>query len=262
MRTTETDVTDQELIDLAESLSAGLTFDGSFNTPPIIGTVWDQVPAPGAQNPYWEIVRHMPARADWHGAGRSPEGYWVGDVQVIRRSHDAGLDRTSLCARYAWSIPSPGSVAWIANLAGERGVVEIGAGSGYWAWQLSQASVDVVAYDPHPVGEDNKFAKRGPYYPVRIGDESAAADHGDRALMLCWPSYCTDFAEQAVRAYPGDLLVYIGEGHGGCCADDGFFKLLDEEWDEIGSRSLHVTFSGIHCRLTAYSRRTSTGQGN
>jgi hypothetical protein len=255
-------MTDDELIALAEHLSSGITFDGGFNTPPIMGTVWDQVSPTGVQNPYWEVVRRMPTRKDWHGAGRDPEGYWIGDVQVIRRSHDAGLDRHSLCARYAWSVPSPGSVAWIANLVADRGVVEIGAGSGYWAWQLSQAGVDVVAYDPNPAGEDNNFAKHGPYHPVHVGDQSAAADHGERVLMLCWPSYGADFAEQAVRAYPGDLLVYIGEGWGGCCADGGFFKLLDDGWDEIGSCPLHVTYSGIHCRLSAYSRRTSTGQGS
>jgi len=251
-------MTDDELIDLAEELSSGIAFSGGFNTPPIIGTVWDQVPPPGVQNPYWEIVRRMPTRADWYSAGRNPEGYWIGDVQVIRSAHDAGLDRSSLCARYAWSIPSPGSVAWIANLVGGRGVVEIGAGSGYWAWQLSQAGVDVVAYDPHPAGDGNEFAKHGPYHPVRVGDQNAAAEHGGRVLMLCWPSYCADFAEQAVRAYPGDTLVYIGEGQGGCCADDGFFKLLDDEWDEIGSCPLHVTYSGIHCRLSAYARASAS----
>ena len=251
---------DQELIDLTGQLAAELARVGQFAKSPIISTRWDQASPGAVQNPYWEIVRRMPTRENWHGSASEPDGHWVGEpYSVMRRASDAGLDRSSLCGRYSWSIPSPGSVAWIAKLTADCGVVEIGAGSGYWAWQLSQAGVDVVAYDPHPVGEGNKYAKHGPYHPVRVGDQAAAAEHGDRVLMLCWPSYCSDFAEQAVRAYPGDLLIYIGEDWGGCCADDGFFKLLDAEWDAVGECPSHVTYSGIHCRLTAYARRSVAG---
>lgn len=247
---------DADLVSLAEQLSAELKLDSGYKDAPILGTAWDQVPPAGTQNPYWEIVRRMPTYTDWCGDERAPDGHWTGEpFTVCRRASEAGLGRSNLCARYAWSIPSPGSVVWIANLTADRGIVEIGAGSGYWAWQLAQAGVDVAAYDPHPAGDGNEFAKYGPYHPVSVGDQSAAADHGDRALMLCWPSYCSTFATEALKAYPGDMLIYIGEDWGGCCADDDFFKLLDKAWDKIGECPSHVTYWGIHCRLNAYTRK-------
>lgn len=253
-------LSDTELIGLAGELSAELKMDSGYKDAPILGTAWDQPVPDGVQNPYWEIVRRMPTYTDWCGAGRAPDGHWVGEpTTVCRRAYDAGLDRSHLCARYSWSIPSPTSVAWIANLTAGRGIVEIGAGSGYWAWQLTQAGVNVVAYDPHPAGEGNEYAKHGTYYPVAVGDQSAAVGCGDRALMLCWPSYCASFAAEALKAYPGDLLIYIGEGWGGCCADDDFFKLLDTEWEEAGKCPSHMSYWGIHCRLSAYKRRPASG---
>jgi hypothetical protein len=162
-----------------------------------------------------------------------------------------------LCARYAWSIPSPGDMVWLARILDGRGVVEIGAGSGYWAWQMVQVGIDVVAYDPHPPSPENKYATDRLYFPVEIGDEHVAANHPDRALLLCWPSYDSGFAASALKAYRGDTLVFVGEGHGGCTADDEFFELLDEGWDETSISPMHVSYWGIHCSATAYVRRTT-----
>jgi hypothetical protein len=134
--------------------------------------------------------------------------------------------------------------------------VEIGAGSGYWAWQLGQAGVDVTAYDPVPPGPDNDFNSHKLYHPVTTGDHQAAALHPDRALMLCWPSYGASFAKQALHAYQGDTLIYIGEGVGGCCADHRFFSNVDRDWVRIAKAPHHVTYWGIHCELTIYRRKT------
>jgi hypothetical protein len=79
--------------------------------------------------------------------------------------------------------------------------------------------------------------------------------HPDRALFLCWPSFDDPWAAQALACYAGDLLIYAGEGEGGCTADDEFFKLLEAEWDELEYSPRHVTYRGIHDYLTAYRRK-------
>lgn len=160
-----------------------------------------------------------------------------------------------LATRYAWSIISPGDVAWLVEQLNGRAVVEVGAGTGYWAWQLEQAGVDVAAYDPHPPADDNPYCKAGTYTTVLRDDASAVKHHQDRALLMVWPPYGGEHARHALSVYEGDLLIYAGEGWGGCTADDGFYELLDAEWDEVSVAPQHVTWWGIHCRLAAYRRK-------
>jgi hypothetical protein len=209
----------------------------------IAGSPHDQQTPDGIENPYWEIVRHLPAVED-HWDGVTPYG------------HARGLDlgRQELARRYAWSIPSPGDMAWLSQTLDGQGVVEVGAGAGYWAWQMSQVSVDVVAYEPNDAA-DNKFVEDTEYFPLLRDDATAAKHHPDRALLLCWPSYGDPWARQALDAYKGDMLIYVGEGDGGCCADDDFFALCGSDWHEVGASPHHVTWWGIHCRMTAYRRR-------
>ncbi|HEY9370993.1 hypothetical protein [Streptomyces sp.] len=210
----------------------------------IAGTEHDQLVPEGIENPYWELIRRIPSLRDVTWRGVTPYG------------HTIGLDvgRTMLVGTYAWSIPSPGDIAWVAGLLDGRKLVEVGAGSGYWAWQLSQAGVDVVAYEPNPATENSFVAVLEPYAPLLRGDASAAARHPDRALFLSWPNYSEPWGAHALASYAGDLLFYVGEGEGGCCADDSFFELLNAEWSEIGDSPHHRTWWGINDRLTAYRR--------
>lgn len=207
-------------------------------------------------NPLWDIVRWMPAKPPRFGPGRlEPQPVPLHCApDEMRRLANAGAGRHDLTSRYAWSIISPGDIAWITRILDGRSVVEIGAGTGYWAWQLEQAGVDMAAYDPNPPAADNTYCKHGPYTTVLPDDASAAAKHPDRALLMVWPPYGGSHARHALSVYQGDLLIYAGEGPGGCTADDDFYSLLDAEWTELAVSPHHTTWWGIHCRLAAYQR--------
>ena len=164
------------------------------------------------------------------------------------------VSRTSLCGLYSWSIPSPGDIAWILERAAGRGIVEPGAGAGYWAWQLAQAGADVAAYEPQDPA-DNHHVDGGPWFPVQRGDHTAVAAHPDRSLLLCWPTYADPWAAEALAAYEGDQLFYAGEGEGGCCADGEFFEALTAGWEDAGDCPFHVSYSGINCYLTEFRRK-------
>jgi hypothetical protein len=255
-------LTDQQMIDLAAHLSRSALPDRYMGEParPIAGSPQDQALPDGVENPLWRIVRQMPARPYWGPGSRlEPDGHWATclDTAGMRRAYAAGLGRSELCARYTWSIPSPGDIAWLAKRLDGRGVVEIGAGSGYWAWQLAQAGVDVAAYDPQPPGPGNAFNQHRLYHSVQTGDHEKAAEHPERALMLCWPSYGASFAKQALHHYRGDTVVYIGEGEGGCCADDRFHRILARDYEDEGRSPFHVTYWGIHCEMAVWRRKTA-----
>lgn len=243
-------LTDAELVERARELKPR-RHSSRMENPTIAGSSQDQATPDGVENPLWEIVRHVPG-TEFRGIGGriEPDGYCASVQPGFEQ-----LDRHNLCSRFSWSIPSPGDMGWLARLLDGRGVVEIGAGSGYWAWQMTQVGIDVIAFDPNLPGPDNRYVKHKLYHPVLPGDDRKAAHYPERALLLCWPPHADPVATDALKAYTGDLLIYIGEGDGGCCADDDFFKLLDAEWDEAGESPFHVTWWGIHCYMTAYRRR-------
>lgn len=208
----------------------------------------DSLPDVGAAtiNPYWEIVRLMPA------SSRPWGNPWTVDwcrVEMI------GPYRTSLVTTYAWSIPSPSDIAWMRDILDGRAVIEIGAGNGYWAWQLRQAGVDVLPFDNGEQKWDQQWS------PVYVGGTSVARRHPERALMLIWPTFSSPMARAALDSYGGDLLLYAGEGHGGCTGDDTFHDELERAWVQIGEAPGHPAYDGIHCSLVAY-RREAPGTGD
>lgn len=256
------DLSDSELIDLTRALAGlkrGEPWAQRLDGPPLRDSAFDQPVPDGIDNPYWEIIRSLPTTPRWYGESSvgDPNGYWTVNLPERERARaaEAGLDRGDLCVRYSWAIPSPGDIAFICKGLNGRAVVEIGAGGGYWAWQLTQAGVDVAAYDPHEPGLDNNFARHRLYHPVQPGNHERAAGHPDRALMLCWPSYGAPFAKEALHRYRGDTVIYIGEGEGGCCADDRFHRILRRDFEHAGSSPQHVTYWGIHCDLSIWRRK-------
>lgn len=141
-------------------------------------------------------------------------------VGLLGRRHPL---RHGLVRRFAYGIPNDEALEAIAA-ASPAGVVELGAGTGYWARLLHERGVDVVAYDRWPPGSSaNEFVDDGvQWFPVREGDERAVAGHVDRTLLLVWPTWNETWPAGAVAAFHaacGTTLVFVGEGPGGLTGD-------------------------------------------
>jgi hypothetical protein len=140
--------------------------------------------------------------------------------------------RTHSIARYAFAIPTDQALDRIRQCS-PGGVVEIGAGAGYWAHSLHQRGVDVEAFDiePAPSPRNAWFASTPPWYPVQRGDHNVVGGHPGRTLLIVWPTKSEVWAAAAVEHYfeaGGTCVVYVGEGPGGRTGDDVFHALLGE----------------------------------
>lgn len=261
MTTFQVDQIITELQDAWKRPGAGRRRFNSAGSPdyrPIADGPEDQLTPAGTSNPYWDIARWMPAEPYWPDRDSDLEPTYAHnafDRTTAGHLEELGASRHALASRFAWSLVTPGDVEWMTKALDGRAVVEIGAGTGYWAWQLEQAAVDVAAYDLHPPSDDNKYCKAGPYTTVLQDDATAVRHHQDRALLMVWPPYGGEHARHALSLYTGDLLIYAGESHGGCTADDDFYELLAAEWDKVSVAPQHVTWWGIHCQLAAYRRK-------
>lgn len=117
-----------------------------------------------------------------------PAGLNMGDGSHIAL-HEV---RRKAVARYAWAIPSDDALEVVAK---HGPIVEIGAGTGYWAALLASRGVDIVCYDGDPpvAGAINHWhEEEGVYHPVEQGGPEMAALHPDRTLFLCWPPYAPE----------------------------------------------------------------------
>lgn len=175
-----------------------------------------------------------------HSAAKS----W--DYDVIMKDIEA---RRKAVHTYSWAVPTSQALSLIAHWS-ENKVVEIGAGTGYWAMLLNAIGVDIIAYDRMPCYNEQANAR---WYEVQQGGPGKAFKHPNRALMLCWPPYDAPMAYNAVRAYRGDTAIYIGEGMEGVTGDRKFHELLIDEWDKVDSYPIPRWF-GIRDRLFVYKR--------
>lgn len=157
--------------------------------------------------------------------------------------------RRELCKEYAWAIPTDEALDAIAQYS-PQGLVEIGAGTGYWAGLLRKRGLFVVAYDSSPYDNIHADAK---WSAVETGGPEKAALWPQLTLFLCWPPYDDPMAALCLNAYAGDTLIYIGEGDSGCTGDETFHKELEAKWEEIGDISL-PQWEGIHDGLYVYQR--------
>jgi hypothetical protein len=61
-------------------------------------------------------------------------------------------------------------------------------------------------------------------------------------------------ATESLRHYTGDLVIYVGEGDGGCTGDNEFHRILREQWREISV--VHIPqWDGLHDVMFMYQRR-------
>lgn len=138
-----------------------------------------------------------------------------------RQRHAAGFHDAQ--RHYSWAIPNDAALDAIAQCS-PRGVVEIGAGGGYWTRLLRGRGVDVIAYDRAP--RPGRWHTHNWVDDVLAGDHTAVAGHPERTLLLVWPAYGEAWTHQVIEAYGGDTVVYVGEGDGGATGDDRMHGLL------------------------------------
>ena len=116
--------------------------------------------------------------------------------------------------------------ATVQVLAPYAPIVEVGAGSGYWAYELRQAGVEVVATDPG-TGRYHGLKHWVPWLPIeRLTGVQAVQQYPDHTLLIVWPDYGQRWVSATLRAYRGAPVLYVGQGKAGCTGDAAFHAAL------------------------------------
>ncbi|WP_412516446.1 hypothetical protein K8Z49_37690 [Actinomadura madurae] len=196
----------------------------------------------------------------WYPALRQgPDTMPVIDVfDHLPADHDAAsamIRRQELSRICSWAIASRTALDWLTHQLDGRDLLEVGAGSGYWASLLAAQGINVLATDS--VTDHNGYADRFRYTDIQPATAAdAVRHHADRVLAMIWPPYRDPMAVDALRAYEGPGFVYIGDRPGGLCASASFFEELAEHWLPVSRCPLSLRWLGYHDQATFYIRRT------
>jgi hypothetical protein len=169
--------------------------------------------------------------------------------------------RLQLQNHYAFAVPNEEAIAALVELSP---IVEIGAGRGYWGWEVRQRGGEIECYDLHPGGAETvggrsaRIESTRTYTTVRKGPGTVAGDYPDRTLMLCWPDDYNQekgWSDRAVETYleaGGETVVFVGEGRHGCTGSNRLFDLL-ETLDRVQTVNI-PSFDGIGDQMYVYRR--------
>lgn len=215
-------------------------------------------------NPYWDKVKHlytMPPEDPFQRfvQGHSPQ---IGSIS----NHDSFTEvfqlRQELVPQYAWSVPDPGAIEFVAQHSGHR-ILDPLAGTGYWAYLLHQAGVRCLSSDISPAQPANvenhwhpatkswvNILQRDAEEAIRVASATALYPF---TLLLSW-SPMDDTSARVLNAFTGNTVIHIGEGPGGCTDSDAFFDQLFEQWEET-ALYLNPQFPGLHDMITVWTRK-------
>eukprot|EP00958_Prasinococcus_capsulatus_P004551 scaffold420_cov404-Prasinococcus_capsulatus_cf.AAC.7 len=134
--------------------------------------------------------------------------------------------RDWLCRLFAFAVPNTKAISTLASM--DLAIVEIGAGTGYWAsllrrWTRTHDSKTVIhAFDACP-GRGNEYhgdcvsftevLSGGVGMISRFEEEQRrkGAKREKLALLLCYPPPDTSMAQKCLKLFQGDVVVYVGE---------------------------------------------------
>ena len=186
----------------------------------------------------------------------------------------------------AFAVPSREAIRLVCEgaEAGGSGVVELGAGNGYWAQLCSRqlaartavgvppgrrerdmdAARGVLALDtaPPPAWQQRVWRSRdvSARTRVRFGSAETLGRVRQQTLLLCMPSPGeAALADDAIREFTGSRLAYVGEWGSGMTATRTFHATLRRDFELLRVLPLPAMPS-TRIALHIYRRRRSQGE--
>jgi hypothetical protein len=166
--------------------------------------------------------------------------------------------RDELIEKYGWAVPNQEALETMVKWS-PHGLIEIGAGGGYWGYLLRQRMrLECHLYDLNPgkpyIGEGITM-----WTQVYKGSVETLKkwNRNGKTLLLCWPCYNKDWAFKALLEWQSSIspaLCYVGEGGGGCTGCDKFHELLNSPDNKykLVDEVLIPSWIGIHDALYVY----------
>jgi len=153
--------------------------------------------------------------------------------------NNLNMDRISLRSDFIKTIGfTLISNDWIKPLSqwiGDRKCLEVMAGTGSLSFALQQQGIDIIATDDFSWEGSSNWNDNNNYWTEieHIDAIKAVEKYGKDIdiIIISWP-YMDDTAHRILQSMRkvnlNCIMIFIGEGMGGCTADDEFFEAIQE----------------------------------
>ena len=177
-------------------------------------------------------------------------------ARMVRTELSSAAFRNLYIKRFGFAILTAEAVEFLRPYSP---VLEVGAGCGYWSYELARAGMDVVATDL----SSGSYGWAKLWTTIkRFGAAAAVSKYPRRALLVVWPEYGGRWAAAALRRHldtGGSTVIYVGEGNGGCTADDAFHRILSRQFDRVAGQRI-PQFRHLHDWIEVWQRKGEHGQ--
>ncbi|AYV80166.1 MAG: hypothetical protein Gaeavirus13_8 [Gaeavirus sp.] len=155
---------------------------------------------------------------------------YANECNVYDKEKDAVHVRMTFIQYLSWSIPSVCAISTIKkavrykstkdNTIKSYKILSIGSGNGFWEFLLHKSGLQIIA-------SDIKQSKT-PYYDVEhlSGYDAVRKYSNYNVLFINWPSDKNKWAFTALDIFKGNIVIYIGDMHADCAADDDFYERI------------------------------------
>jgi hypothetical protein len=156
--------------------------------------------------------------------------------------------------KYSWAVPNKTAIQKIKKFSKKEQILEVGAGLGLWAYLLREAGANVIATDDFSWKKKNQN-KRNFTKVEKLNVQNSLNKYKDAGvLLLVWPPYDKPMANNALKKFKGNKLVYIGEDEEGATANDNFDNRLEKHWEQVDQYNI-PQWIGLHDNMKFYERK-------
>ena len=164
-------------------------------------------------------------------------------------------------AAFGFPVMTTASIDWIAAIIGARRALEVGAGPALISAELQARNVAVMATDPRPpqATERGRYGFAATLTHVEELDALSAIEHHEPDVLIwSWPEM-DPHTDEALDAFVGTDVVYVGEPEHGCTGSLEFHEILNERFTLIDSFTI-PQYPNRHDRCHHFSRRQDPAQ--
>ena len=182
-----------------------------------------------------------------------PESY---PNEMVNRCHMDRIDlRGQFIKNIGFTLISNDWIKPLSNWIGNRKCLEVMAGTGSLSFALQQQGINIIATDNFSWDGQSNWNNNDNYWTEieHIDAIEVVKKYGKDIdiILMSWP-YMDDTAYRILHTMrevnQNCIMIFIGEGMGGCTADDEFFQSIEEIEDEEFEKAVRSfkQWWGIH----------------
>jgi hypothetical protein len=179
----------------------------------------------------------------------------AGGLEGIRKIHQL---RQRVVGTYGFSVLT---CEVVNRLVPYGPFLEVGAGTGYWSYELRRAGCTSIATDIYEPGTaavpDLRYPFRRRHCFVDViatPAQEAVREHAEKTLLMVWPEAGEEWSCDALTAYGGERLIYVGVPERGRLQDDRFHDAIEQSWS-LETRIRIPRFPSYQDAVFVYSRK-------